>query len=359
MKSKLLIISLVALCFCCNNKKIVKGYFVNGFAKNIPDSTKVVMYFNNDSIMGSTYVFNEKFQFKGSVDRPRRVMLRMESIREGKMFWLENKQIDVAGKKDDFSNAEVSGSKTQEESIILRERKDYVFKKMDSISGLVNDANRDSLYVIYDEMVNEEIKINKNFIKDYPSSYESLTVLNVGTKERLGPQETVELFNLLSKELQDTEEGNAILHFIEINKNPKIGDKFADFEQKSFTGESIRFSEVMGRYTLLEFWASWCGPCRASNPELVEAYKKYKDKGFAIVGVSLDTNKEKWIKAIEKDSLVWYNVSDLKGVNNEVGIIYGIDGVPDNFLIDNKGTVIARYLRGENLKGKLKALFGE
>ncbi|WP_082794000.1 peroxiredoxin family protein [Roseivirga seohaensis] len=126
--------------------------------------------------------------------------------------------------------------------------------------------------------------------------------------------------------------------------------------QANVDGQTIQLSELKGKYTLIEFWASWCGPCRAFNPELVELYN---DQGFEILGVSLDSNKEKWEKAIEKDGLTWPNVSDLKGDNNEAAMIYGVRDIPDNFLIDENGIIIDRFIRGEKLQMRLKQLFNE
>jgi len=152
-------------------------------------------------------------------------------------------------------------------------------------------------------------------------------------------------------------EGKAIAEFISNNKNLKIGDKFVDIKQSNVNGKMTKLSQIHKKYTLIEFWASWCGPCRSFNPELVEQYKLYKDKGFEIFGVSLDTDKEKWRKAIEKDGLNWENVSDLKGNNNQAAVTYGVRDIPDNFLIDDNGIIIARFIRGQELDEKLKELF--
>ncbi|GAA3556414.1 TlpA disulfide reductase family protein [Snuella lapsa] len=355
MKNSLLIF--ILLIFSCQKESETNGYLVSGVIKAMPDSTKVKMYFDKDSIIGETNIINERFQFKGSIKRPRRVLLRIESTRDQKMFWLENHRINIEGEKGDFVNSKVSGSKTQKEADILKERKDSIHKEMSKLNSMVTDNNRDSLFVIYNRMIDEEVAINKKFIHDYPDSYESLTVLNVGTKEKLGAAETNKLFHMLSKTLQETEEGKSIKDFVAINKNPIVGEEFIDFKQMNDKGEWIQLSEIKGKYTLLEFWASWCGPCRAFNPELVELYQMYKDKGFVILSVSLDTNKNKWIQAIKDDGLVWDNVSDLNGGDNKAAKIYGVRDIPDNFLMDENGVVIARYLRGDDLKQKLKSLF--
>jgi peroxiredoxin len=144
--------------------------------------------------------------------------------------------------------------------------------------------------------------------------------------------------------------------FITLNKNPKTGDHFEDFTQLNASGKKVALSDIKGKYVLLEFWASWCGPCREANPGLVKTYHRFKDKGFAILGVSLDENKAGWLKAIEDDSLAWENISDLKGDKNEAAMIYGINAVPSNFLINAQGTIIAVNLRGASLEKKLEEL---
>ena len=115
-------------------------------------------------------------------------------------------------------------------------------------------------------------------------------------------------------------------------------------------------SELNGKVILLEFWASWCGPCRQENPNLVKTYNIFNPKGFEIFAVSLDEDKESWLKAIQEDNLKWKHVSDLKGSRNEASLIYGINGIPDNFLISENGEIIGRNLRGDKLNQKLKEI---
>ena len=358
MKNIVLIIFTLSILTSCQIDHSTDGYLINVTAKNIPDSTKVLMYLypKTDIVVDSTIVIGEKFQFKGKIERPRIAMLRIESTKDTRMFWLENHKIDIAGKKGDLKNSKVVGSGTQKEAEKLLQRKGSIFKEMEKLEAKVTESNRDSLFVIYEKMQDVEIEINKKFIRDYPDSFESLTQLN-WSKERLGSDETSKVFSQLNKNLQSTEEGKLIKEFITKNKNLKVGDKYIDFEQPNIDNEMIKVSNIKGKYTLLEFWASWCGPCRGFNPELVKEYELYKDKGFVIIGISLDSNKEKWITAVEKDNLIWENICDLKGSNNEAAMIYGVRDIPDNFLIDENGVIIARYIRGDNLKKKLKKLF--
>lgn len=358
MKIPGLSLLLVSLLISCQQSPSTERYSVKGLARNMPDSTSVILYQDMDTILDSTIVLNEQFQFTGTIERPQRVMLKIISTRDSRMFWLENKEIDIVGEKGKMRNSTVSGSHTQEEAELLLTRKNALYHKMDSITQLVTDSNRDSLFVIYDQMIVEEVNINQQFIQDFPDSYESLVILN-NSKERLGAEVSSQLLSLMNPEFQTTEEGKAITRFTEVYQNPQVGEQYVDFEQTNPQGQSIRFSDVKGKYTLLEFWSSTCGPCRAFNPELVQEYERYKEKGFVVLGVSLDSQKKNWIQAIEKDGLPWENVSDLKGVDNQVAMIYGVSDIPDNFLIDDKGTIIARYITGNQLKEKLEGLFAD
>jgi thiol-disulfide isomerase/thioredoxin len=216
----------------------------------------------------------------------------------------------------------------------------------------------DSIYIVYKNNILENEQICRNFIKEFPYSNTSAKTLNT-FKTTWEKDTIVNLFKLFPKEIKESKNGKSIARFIEISKNPQIGEKYIDFEQQNINGKKVKLSNIKAKYTLVEFWASWCGPCRQSNPSLLDNYKRFNDKGFEILGVSLDNNKEKWLNAVKEDKLIWENVSDLNGSENEAGLIYRINGIPDNILINEKGIIIGRKLRGEDLKNKLKELFEE
>lgn len=144
---------------------------------------------------------------------------------------------------------------------------------------------------------------------------------------------------------------------VERMKSFVVGGQAPDFTQKTPEGEEMSLSDLRGKVVLVDFWASWCGPCRRENPNVVRMYDKYKDKGFDILGVSLDKAHDRWVQAIEQDGLGWHHVSDLKGWNNEVAQTYGVRSIPQTVLVGEDGRILARNLRGEALERKLEEIF--
>ncbi len=215
---------------------------------------------------------------------------------------------------------------------------------------------RDRAMKISDEMT----PIYLDFIKNNPQSYLSLNSLLQFLDDPTMAAEIVGLFNGLSSEVKATKLGSMLALKFEAEMKTAIGAMAMDFTQNDQNGKPVKLSDFKGKYVLIDFWASWCGPCRNENPNVVAAYQKYKDKNFTVLGVSLDKPdaKDAWLKAIADDKLTWTQVSDLKFWQNEVAVKYGIQSIPANFLIDPTGKIIAKGLREEALHLKLKELLG-
>lgn len=194
----------------------------------------------------------------------------------------------------------------------------------------------------------------KSFIKAHPKSAVSGFIIYNDMNNPSIPQEDVmEALSYIDKSIEDTKFIKLANKRVASVKGTMVGFPANNFTQNSPEGKPVKLSDFKGKFVLVDFWASWCGPCRQENPNVVAAYQKYKDKGFIILGVSFDSNKDKWLEAIKKDNLTWPHVSDLQGWGNEVGKMYSITSIPQNLLIGKDGKIVAKNLRGSALEEKL------
>lgn len=355
MRKIFLIGILLVSMLSCKETQEPAGYKINGLLKNIPDNTIVYISSNNKKI-DSTIVLNGKFEFSGKVEIPTNVFLIIEKPFNYTSFWLENSEIYFEAEEGNFNEAIIIGSKVQEEEEVLNKRLSSIRKEMDDFEDTdfeeLTDQEIDSIYKHLD---GRYATINQNFIRDFPNSLISSHVLSIYAST-WGKKITKELFEKFPIENKNTPNGKEIARYIALNQEPEIGALYIDFEMEDENGMLRKLSEMKGKVVLLEFWASWCGPCRVENPNLVKTYERFHPKGFEIFAVSLDIKKDNWLQAIENDQLNWTHVSDLKGNGNLASLIYGISAIPDNFLIDQNGVIVGRGLRGETLNRKLEKM---
>ncbi len=327
----LLLLTLTLLSISCNEKPQAE-FQLTGTTSGVNNGT--VLYLDHvatNTLIDSVVVQNNTFKFNTSLPTsPDRVVLRTKDYSHYRFLWLENNPMYFDQTKSDFRHAIVTGSETE---------------------NLKQDLQKELNSLPRQEHQKREMK----FVEDNPNSIASANMLAIYATT-WGKEKTKELFDKFSEENKNSEFGRKISKYIKLNKDPDIGEQFADFEMQDLNGNLQKLSDIKGKAVLLEFWASWCGPCRKENPNLVKTYEEFNPKGFEIFAVSLDEDQSNWKKAIEKDSLNWEHVSDLAGSTNEAKLIYGVHGIPDNFLINEKGIIIGRNLRGEELNEKLTEL---
>lgn len=230
-------------------------------------------------------------------------------------------------------------------------------KKLAEIYPLLQNRslNQDSLHRIWDLAIEDWRKAAIDFIRAHPGSFASPYIL----LSIFPPHDTEiieSLYALFSEEVKNGYYGTKVKNTLVTAKRVGIGQFAPDFSQPDSEGKSIQLSSFKGNYLLVDFWGSWCVPCREENPFIVKAYDRFKDKGLNILSVSLDKKKENWLKAIDEDKLTWTHVGDLKGWNNEAAKLYAVSWLPMNFLLDKEGKIIAKNIKGKHLEKKLEEL---
>lgn len=302
--------------------------------------------------LDTTVVVNGMFKIiGGSVEYPEMVILATLDRKKMLPFFLENNQITITGRFDSLYYARVTGSKSQIEfSNYLRSTKPLTEKR----SRLENE------YKAATAAVNSEEKLlMKEFVINNPGSYVSPMLLSSIAKE-LRPEEFELMVNAMDSLVSNSPVMMDLKGMMAKSFSVSIGKKAPDFTINDTNGKPVSLSSKIGsRLLLVDFWAGWCGPCRQENPNVLKVYQQFKNKGFDIIGVSLDRTKDEWVKAIADDKLLWTQVSDLKYFNSPVAKLYNVAAIPANFLLDEKGTIIASNLRGEALYNKINDILGK
>jgi peroxiredoxin len=349
-------------------------YSIKGSVENAKDNAIVLLSYRLDgkTVTDTTKIKDSTFEFSGKLTDPFDAILTLDGTDSSFQqpdhlsFYVEKGEIRLTI-QDSIKNAVISNSKLNDEVKEWTEQTQSLQVAMKAINETYNAASNEmkeseEFIATLSKASDSIYAIRKNlalqFIKQHPASFFTLSQLfRIYLGHSPDASEAENLFAMLSPDLKNTELGKNYAKEIENWKKTSIGAIALEFTQNDPDGKPVKLSDFRGKYLLIDFWASWCGPCRKENPNVVEAYNAYKDKNFTILGISLDDGtkkgRENWLKAIEQDGLSWTHVSDLKYWNNEVARLYGIYSIPANFLLDPSGKIIDRNLRGKALMEKL------
>ena len=377
MKKVMIAIALLPLAAMAQDKKAADFKLTGKMEKLAykPEWVFIQYRYDDQWKIDSVQPVNGSYSFSGKLEEPVAAYLRVKyaeiepgkkvqpsSKRDNVNIYIEPGKIKVSS-VDSFSNVTVKGSKSQIEFKNLQAQSKPYRDKMEPLYTLYSQfarAKEDKAKQKVEEMIDSlDKKMNAEvygeYVKKNPSSPLALYALQQYAGWDIDADKIEPVYASLSDKIKAYPSAIAFKENLDIAKKTGIGKFAMDFTQNDTLDQPVSLASLKGKYLLIDFWASWCGPCRAENPNVVRVYNKYKDKGFHILGVSLDRpgQKEKWMKAIHDDGLYWTQVSDLKFWDNEVAKQYGIRAIPQNLLLDPQGKIIAKNITGEELDQKV------
>ncbi len=348
---------------------------ISGNFSGIGSDKKVILSYKNSEgkdAKDSALVKNGKFVLNGTTAFGNRAYLSLvplkkdTSVRRGgegyKEFYLEKGKYKVTG-DGNISKANITGTAAQSDFLLWTSKSEALLAQFREITQRFSK--------VYYAKVKDTVEIKKiqaearpvhakieaaldSFIFSHPDSYVALDLIASEKTAVIDPKVFEAYYKPLSKRVLGSFTGQALTAKYDKAKQIAIG-KTVDFTQTDDKGNEFKLSSLKGKYVLVDFWASWCGPCRAENPHLLKAYNELKNKKFEVVGVSLDETKAAWLNAVKQDGMPWIQVSDLKGFKSELAVKYGISAIPQNFLVNPEGVIIAKDLRGEDVNKKIGA----
>lgn len=358
-----LLFAFTLLCMAsCGDKN---SYELSVTIKDLPDQSKVLLKYidttNNPITVDSTITIAGAATLKGVQNIPDMHYLFFENANGSIPVIIEKGKITVKAQKDSLNHAVVGGSDQNKWFSIFQETSRGFSQQAKGISKDLQQARASgkkafeaSLKEEYMELQEEAKQYEVTFAKQYPASLisvlllERMYVYKSVTEDILKP-----IIESLTPEVKETIAGKRLTAAWEANLMTAIGSKALDFSGPNPNGEILSLSQIKGKVTIIDFWAAWCKPCRAENPNVVQVYKQYHDRGLEIISISLDKKKEDWLAAIETDQMDWHHISTLSYFNDPIAKQYNIKAIPATLILDENGIIVAKNLRGPALGNQL------
>lgn len=348
--------------FACKQNKT--NFTVDGEITNMPNGEIYFIKSGDAKDIDTVKVKDDKFIYTGFLSEPTVYMVNFGPEEQPAFIILEKGKTKMSFTKGASNSLQVNGGAQHDIYNQFLEICKPVFISMDSIGKEAAAHEQDISFIALLQQefkkLDDTLKQRQfNFIKQHPQGVASafLAMNYFSESEDKSYTDITTVYDALDQPTKESYYGKKLADIKEQMKTTAIGAFAPDFSLPNAEGKLISLSTYKGKITLIDFWASWCGPCRAENPNVVKAYQKYHEKGFEILGVSLDDKKEKWLQAIQSDQLNWAHVSDLKGWESSINATYGISSIPANYLLDTEGRILAKNLRGDKLQQKLGELF--
>ena len=368
MKQFLTAIIILSILGC---QKDSEGYSISGKIKNVENGKMVYLSEldgNKQAVkIDSAVIKDEKFNMDlPAITQSNLSFLNIEGLNGNVIFISENEQINFKIFKDSLPTSQVSGGKENKVFYTyldhLKNLNQRVMKIRADLRKVIT-STRDSSTIAKlqkeeADLRSDDMTFKKKLVRENPDTFVSVLVLTDMINMGATTSEVKELYETLTEGLKQIPLAKTLKTNLDERNAVEIGSKAPEFSAPNPQGEVIALKDSMGKITLIDFWAAWCKPCRAENPNLVRIYNKYHEQGFNIIGVSLDREgqKDKWAKAIEDDKLTWPQVSNLQFWQDPIALLYGVRSIPAAFIIDENGVIVATNLRGNALEAKVKEL---
>lgn len=372
MKKIVFILTTALFAIACNNLG-ESEYLISGTANGIENGKKVFVEIQSETgatVLDTGVVENGKFELKGIITETDLGFVRIENEKFSVPFIIEKGNITINIAVDSVQNTKIGGTKNNDKFQEFNEKSLVVVKKrnkyeknniarMEAAKKSRDTATINMIVKEHNSFQDEMNAISKTFIKENPDAHLSVLLLeNFLMRQYLTPEEVKTYYDGLSKEVTATKSGKKIKEVLESMSAIVIGKPAPNFSGPSPDGKTVSLKESLGKVTIIDFWASWCGPCRAENPNVVALYNEYHAQGLNIIGVSLDKDATKWKEAIAKDKLTWTHISNLQQWEDPIAKQYNVQSIPATFILDEKGNIVAKDLRGDALRAKVKELLG-